>query len=153
LSIRQLSAFSPKRCAEQIIRRTLPEEVGDDELIVWPGNDVQSVPRDVDVLIPKMQRVDASSIDASGARLIQQSGAGLEGVGLEAAKARGIAVANLPASGGNADSVAEHTILLTLALLRKLPLAESNVRSGILGAPSGRMLAGAYRSALWIAFD
>src|SRR5262249_14585443 len=38
--------------------------------------------------------------------------------------------------------VAEHAILLTLSLLRKLPVAQLNVRSGVLGAPSGCMLAG-----------
>ena len=43
----------------------------------------------------------------------------MDGVDLEAARSRGIWVANVPASGGNADSVAEHTILLILATLRQ----------------------------------
>lgn len=127
--------------APEYLRRALPEELGD-ELIVWSDKDLESVPCNVDVLIPKMQRVDASLMDASGARMIQQWGAGLEGVDFAAAKARGIIVANLSASGGNADSVAEHAILLTLALLRKLPLAQSNLHIGALGAPTGKMLAG-----------
>ena len=54
----------------------------------------------------------------------------------------GISVANVPANGGNAESVAEHVILLTLALLRDLPTAQINVRKGILGSPTGKMLAG-----------
>jgi lactate dehydrogenase-like 2-hydroxyacid dehydrogenase len=100
--------------ATEYLRRALPQGITD-ELIVWPGNDLQNMPRDSDVLIPKIHRVDASVMDASGARLIQQWGAGLEGIDLEAAKARGIALANLPASGVNANSVAEHHILSSSA--------------------------------------
>jgi len=48
----------------------------------------------------------------------------------------------VPTSGNNADSVAEHGLLLTLALLRQLPAAQANVSAGTLGAPLGRMLAG-----------
>jgi phosphoglycerate dehydrogenase-like enzyme len=51
-------------------------------------------------------------------------------------------VANVPAAGGNADSVAEHAILLIIALLRELPAAQDSVRAGRLGAPQGRTLAG-----------
>lgn len=68
-------------------------------------------------------------------------GSGLEGVDLDAARARAIWVAKVPASGNNADSVAEHALLLTLALLRQLPAAQANVNAGTLGAPLGRMLA------------
>ena len=81
-------------------------------------------------------------MDAAGALLIHQWGAGLEGVELAAARSRNIYVANVPASGGNAQSVAEHAIFLLLSLLRQAPLAASSVRSGLLGTPLGRMLAG-----------
>jgi len=113
-----------------------------DEVLVWPGEHLQTFPKNVDVVIPKMHRIDAALMDTGEFRLIQQWGAGLEGVDLVAAQARGIAVANVPASGDNADSVAEHAMLLVLSLLRKLPLAMANVRSGVLGAPLGTMLAG-----------
>ena len=63
------------------------------------------------------------------------------GVDLAAARDRGIAVANVPATGNNADSVAELVIMLTIALLRNLPEAQANIRAGRLGAPQGRMLA------------
>ena len=89
-----------------------------------------------------MTILDEARIQAGSFRLIQQWGSGLEGVDLAAARARGIRVANVPASGNNADSVAEHALLLTLALLRQLPAAQANVRAGVLGAPLGRMLAG-----------
>jgi phosphoglycerate dehydrogenase-like enzyme len=81
-------------------------------------------------------------MEAGSFRLVQQWGAGLEGVDRTAAHEKGIAVANVPATGGNAESVAEHALLLMLALLRDLPRAQANVRNGILGAPIGKTLAG-----------
>jgi len=110
--------------------------------VVWSRGDILSILGGVDVIIPKMQRIDQHVMNSGSFRLIQQWGAGLEGIDLDAARARNIWVSNVPASGGNAESVAEHTILLILSLLRNLPLAQSNVRSGILGAPLGNMLAG-----------
>lgn len=89
-----------------------------------------------------MTILDSSLIEAGSFRLIQQWGSGLKGVDLNAAEARDIWVANVPAQGGNADSVVEHVLLLILALLRQLPAAQANVRAGILGAPLGRALAG-----------
>ncbi len=60
------------------------------------------------VLIPAMARIDAGMMDRiAGLRLIQQWGAGLEGVDLAAAADRAISVANVPSAGtGNAESVA-----------------------------------------------
>src|SRR6202008_3437045 len=100
------------------------------------------IPAPVEVIIPLMFRIDATIMDASRARLIHQWGAGLEGVELAAARARNIYVANVPTSGGNAESVAEHAIFLLLSLLRQAPLAQTSVRSGLLGTPIGRMLSG-----------
>ncbi|WP_245536401.1 2-hydroxyacid dehydrogenase [Terriglobus saanensis] len=95
-----------------------------------------------DVVIPKMLRMGRREMEAGQFRLIQQWGAGLEGIDLESAKQKGVYVANVPATGGNAESVAEHALLLILALLRDLPKADANVRAGVLGAPLGKMLAG-----------
>jgi len=94
------------------------------------------------VLIPSMCSIHAAVLDAGDFRLVQQWGAGLEGVDLNAAQARDIWVANVPAAGKNADSVAEHVILLLLAVLRQLPSAQANLGAGVLGAPVGRTLAG-----------
>jgi len=127
--------------APEYLRKALRDQEKH-EVLVWDGNDLASVPTDVDVLIPKMHRVDSRLMDACGVRMIQQWGSGLEGVDLDAAKARGVVVANLAATGGNADSVAEHAILLILSLLRDLPRAQANVRAGLLGSPAGTMLAG-----------
>src|SRR5262249_31787976 len=101
-----------------------------------------ALPPTGDVLIPMMFRIDGTAMDAIRPRLIQQWGSGLEGVDLEAARERGIPVASVPAPGSNADSVAEHAVLLILALLRQLPHAQANVQAGVVGAPLGRMLRG-----------
>jgi phosphoglycerate dehydrogenase-like enzyme len=115
---------------------------GADEIVVAPSTALDAALDGVDVVIPLMSRIDAARMDAGTFRLVQQWGAGLDGVDLEAARSRSIWVANVPSSGGNADSVAEHTILLILALLRQLNTAQANVRRGVLGAPLGTMLAG-----------
>ena len=99
---------------------------------------------DAEVLIPAMARVDATMMDrVRGLRLIHQWGAGLEGVDIAAASARRIAVANVPSTGGNADSVAEWCVMAAIALSRRLPSALETIRSGTgWGAPIGRTLLG-----------
>jgi phosphoglycerate dehydrogenase-like enzyme len=109
---------------------------------VWSDGDIRSRLGGVDVIVPLMHRVDANVMDAGTFRLIQQWGSGLEVVDLQAAKARNIWVSSTPASGGNAESVAEHAILLMLSLLRDFPSALLNIKVGKVGAPIGRMLAG-----------
>ena len=89
-----------------------------------------------------MFRVDAELIQRTRPRLIQQWGSGLDGVDLRAAEVQNVPVANVPALGSNAESVAEHIILLMLSVLRKIPEARTNLEHRVLGAPMGRMLAG-----------
>ncbi len=73
-----------------------------------------------DVLIPTMSLVDREALaSADRLKLVQQIGAGLEGVDTEAAKEKGIYVANVPTDiSGNADSVAELAIYLMIGLAR-----------------------------------
>jgi len=99
---------------------------------------------EAEVLIPAMSRIDAPMMDRiGGLRLIHQWGAGLEGVDLEAATARRIAVANVPSSGGNADSVAEWCVMAAIALSRRLPVVFETIRQGSgWGVPLGRALVG-----------
>jgi phosphoglycerate dehydrogenase-like enzyme len=123
------------------LRRRLSSDAND-ELIVCPDWGSRPELSDIDVVIPRMERVGRREIEMGSFRLVQQWGAGLEGVDIAAAQEKGIRVANVPATGGNAESVAEHALLLILALLRDLPRAQANVRAGILGAPIGKVLAG-----------
>jgi phosphoglycerate dehydrogenase-like enzyme len=132
-------------CSEYfpLARPTLQARLPRDEVLTCPAGAVVAALPGVDVVIPAMARVDAVTMDAGRFRLIQQWGAGLEGVDLAAAGARGIWVANVPSGAtANAVAVAELAMLLILALLRRLPEAQASVRAGELGVPLGRSLAG-----------
>ena len=62
-------------------------------------------------------------------RLIQKIGVGVNTIDLDAARARRIPVCNMP--GTNSRAVAEMTLLLMLAALRRLPLLDRRTRSGL----------------------
>ncbi|HKA01310.1 MAG TPA: phosphoglycerate dehydrogenase [Candidatus Solibacter sp.] len=61
-------------------------------------------------------------------RVIGRAGVGVDNVDLDAATAAGVLVMNTP--GGNAISVAEHTLALMLAMARRIPQADSSTRAG-----------------------
>jgi phosphoglycerate dehydrogenase-like enzyme len=65
---------------------------------------------------------------APALRLIQKIGVGVNTIDLEAARARGVAVCNMP--GTNAPAVAEMTLLLMLACLRRLVTLDGATRAG-----------------------
>ena len=62
-------------------------------------------------------------------KLIQKIGVGVNTINLEAAIARGIPVCNLP--GTNARAVAELTLALMLATLRRVPRFDAGLRNGM----------------------
>jgi D-3-phosphoglycerate dehydrogenase len=61
-------------------------------------------------------------------RVIGRAGVGVDNVDLEAATEAGVLVMNTP--GGNAVSVAEHTLALMLAMARHIPQANASTRAG-----------------------
>src|SRR5262252_5237050 len=61
-------------------------------------------------------------------RVIGRAGIGVDNVDLKAATAAGVLVMNTP--GGNAVSVAEHTLALMLAMARSVPQATASTKSG-----------------------
>ena len=77
------------------------------------------------VLKPITAEVIAS---APKLKLIQKIGVGVNTIDLEAAKARGIAVCNMP--GTNSQAVAEMTLLLMLSALRRQTTIDKACRSG-----------------------
>ncbi|MBI4774068.1 MAG: lactate dehydrogenase [Deltaproteobacteria bacterium] len=97
-----------------------------------------------DILIPTMSPVTKDLIDtADRLQLIQQCGSGLEGVDIDAARARNIWVANVPTdSSGNADSVAELGIYMMVGLSRDVRGMERSLRDRRMGEPRGRALSG-----------
>jgi D-3-phosphoglycerate dehydrogenase / 2-oxoglutarate reductase len=61
-------------------------------------------------------------------KVIGRAGVGVDNVDLPAATAAGVLVMNTP--GGNAVSVAEHTIALMLSMARSIPQASASTRAG-----------------------
>src|SRR6202007_2157029 len=61
-------------------------------------------------------------------KLVHKLGAGVNTIDVATATRLGIRVANMP--GANAPSVAEGTVLLMLAALRRLPALDRAVRQG-----------------------
>jgi phosphoglycerate dehydrogenase-like enzyme len=97
------------------------------------------------ILVPLMSRISGADMDrVGGLRLVQQWGAGLEGVDVAAASARGIAVANVPTSqSGGAESVAEWCVMSALALSRRATELTALMRSAdTWGTPMGRTMFG-----------
>lgn len=85
--------------------------------------------RDADVLLHVLERVTAAVVDAAPKlQLIQKLGVGVDTIDLDAARARGVAVCNMP--GANTRAVAELTLLLMLATLRRLTELDARTRDG-----------------------
>ena len=83
---------------------------------------------EIEVLWHVLKPVTADVIArATKLKLIQKIGSGVNTIDVEAAKRRGIAVCNLP--GTNSRAVAEMTLLLMLACLRRLPQLSAAVQS------------------------
>jgi phosphoglycerate dehydrogenase-like enzyme len=123
-----------RRCLEDAAPN-LPIGIRDEAAQTWQSP----------ILIPLMSRIGGADMDkVDGLRLIQQWGAGLEGVDLTAASARGIAVANVPTSqSGGAESVAEWCVMSALALSRRATELTGLMRSASpWGAPMGRAMLG-----------
>jgi D-3-phosphoglycerate dehydrogenase / 2-oxoglutarate reductase len=62
-------------------------------------------------------------------KIVSKNGAGIDSLDLAAANARGVAV--MITQGANADSVAEHSLALMLALVRELPRFDRGMRNGV----------------------
>ena len=75
-------------------------------------------------------KITRSVLDhAEKLRMIQRSGVGLDALDLDAMREKGIPL--YVNQGVNAQSVAEHALLLMLACLRKLPTIDRNSKNGI----------------------
>ena len=97
-----------------------------------------------DVVLPTMSPITAELLEtADQLKLIQQVGAGLEGVDIDAATRTGIHVANVPSNdSGNAVSVAEVGIYLMIGLARNAREMHRTLQDGRIGSPLGLALAG-----------
>jgi phosphoglycerate dehydrogenase-like enzyme len=84
---------------------------------------------DAEILLHVLEPVTAAVIEAAPRlRLIQKIGIGVNTIALDAAGRRNIAVCNMP--GTNTQAVAEMTLLLMLATLRRLAQLDRLTRAG-----------------------
>ena len=89
----------------------------------------QALLPEVEVLWHVLKPVTGEVISrAAKLKLIQKIGSGVNTIDIETARRRGIAVCNLP--GTNSRAVAEMTLLLMLACLRRLLSLDDSVRKG-----------------------
>jgi D-3-phosphoglycerate dehydrogenase / 2-oxoglutarate reductase len=98
-----------------------------------PGIDraklVELIPNYEVAIVRGRTRFDATVIRAARKlKIIGRAGVGLDNVDVEAAKAAGVQVWNTP--GAPSTSVAELTVGLILSLLRKIPLADQEMKAG-----------------------
>jgi D-3-phosphoglycerate dehydrogenase len=99
--------------------------------------------RDVDAALLGNDVCDANALDAAAKlKVISRHGIGVDSIDLKAATENGIVVANTPRV--NTTAVAEHTIALMLAIMRRIPEANLSLKSGKWEAPKfvGEELAG-----------
>lgn len=91
----------------------LPQEIADADALI-----VRSATKVTPALLEKAGKL----------RVIGRAGVGVDNVDMDAATHRGVLVMNTP--GGNAISVAEHTIGLMLGLVRSIPQLSASVHAG-----------------------
>ena len=115
------------------LARRLAEVAGDGlDIAACPAADDAQFGKlmtEADVLWHVLRPVSAADIEAAPRlRLIQKIGVGVNTIDLEAARARDIRVCNMP--GTNTRAVAEMTLALMLAALRRLPAYGRAMREG-----------------------
>ena len=80
-------------------------------------------------IVRSRTKIDRAVLDkATRLRLVARPGTGLDNIDVEYAKSKGVTVVNSPES--LVEAVAEHVVLLMLALSRKLVVADVGTRAG-----------------------
>src|SRR5215212_1999057 len=108
-------------------------------VVVSPEEDVAKFASDLrnaEVLLHILRPVTEEVLaGAPRLRLVQKIGVGVDTIDLEAARRRGVAVANMP--GTNTQAVAEAALMLMLAVLRNLPGLDRACRTENGWSPEG----------------
>ena len=115
--------------AHAIYRSCLPENVHYTYLESKDESEKKSKLQDADVFMFGGYRVDKATIDlAPKLKLIHIQGVGYEKIDVAYATKKGIPVCTTPAG---TENVAEHTLMLILASLRRLTVIDAEMRQGI----------------------
>lgn len=126
----------------------LNEELGDGFEVREFDDSVALVDQvaDANALLARSIPITADVIDAApGLRIIQRPGIHLEGIDLDHARSRGIALARVPAEarvGVRGVPVAEHALALILGLTKSLALSRPSFADGTVGLPTTEQVTG-----------
>ncbi len=120
--------------ADSISQRGVDELLCDDALDVAIKTGlsekelIEVIPTFSALIVRSQTRITADILNAgTKLRVVGRAGVGVDNVDVETATRRGIVVLNAP--GGNSVSTAEHAFSLLLAVARKIPHADANVRN------------------------
>ncbi len=110
-------------------RHLLPASVEIAVTSSFENDELARLAADADILVNARRRIDAAMLAmAPRVRFIQLIGIGYDTVDVAAVASAGITVAYNP--GVNATGVAEQTLMLMLALVKRLPWSEQSSRAG-----------------------
>ena len=119
--------------SEDVLKIVRDHVRGDFELLLADGSREKAMAliADADYMLAggRMMIDDALLSGAKKLRMIQRSGVGLDAIDLDCLKRRGVELYVNP--GVNAQSVAEHTVMLILATLKNLGIVNENVHNGV----------------------
>ena len=130
------TAVTPSKVliADSISQRGIDELSRDDQLDVQIRTGLSEqelvgvIPVFSALIVRSQTRVTADILNAAAKlRVVGRAGVGVDNVDVETATRRGVVVLNAP--GGNTISTAEHAFSLLLAMSRKIPHADANVRN------------------------
>ena len=123
-----LADFLPAFVGNEL-RALLTDDLSFDAVKAQTEAELARCAQQADVLVAVRTRIDARLLGLMpDVKFIQQLGVGYDNLDLVALEAAGIAAANNP--GFNASTVAEHTLMLILVLLRRFPVAYEATRAG-----------------------
>jgi phosphoglycerate dehydrogenase-like enzyme len=114
---------------QEIVRTNLPEGFEISFAETYDPAEQAALAIDADFILAGWAEVTGEMMRrAPKLRMIQKWGIGVDRIDLATAEAEGIHVAI--AAGSNASPVAEHTLMLMLAVYRRLSLVDSSMRDG-----------------------
>ena len=139
-----LAVITDDRFGDSDVERSVLEPAGVELRVAKcrSSADVAAAGREADALLVNMAPVDGAAIEAlQRCVVIARYGVGLDNVDVEAARRRGVAVANVP---GYCDrEVGEHSLALLLASARGIARRDRAVRGGAWNSPGpGRRVGG-----------
>ena len=127
----QVVHIDPDGFADLTVERELIEDELGNVDFKTVDTEGEAIPDDVgaaDVLLTHYAGVPATAMDATGCSVVACYATGVDGVDIEAATKRGVAVTNVPEYCD--EEVGEHIVTMAQALLRRLPQYDAQTAAG-----------------------